>query len=261
VSIEWSGWRLVLTFLTTALELAEEYRITKWILALLDNAEINSHDSKKNSSTKHIASPPPFFSLGSGPSLSPPPSVTSSSRRIRSLRSASPSKIASPTKRATATPRKRAGKAASATSAKEANANLQQALNAAVPASEPVVKVDVTQDVETNGDIETQTTKVRVELPADSKEFPLPETTEEMIAKAKEMVEAAQKMEGGSASSKKRKADKITAEDDEAESSAGPVTKRSKTLEETIQRERVKTKALFGLSVTLAFGALVPYFF
>ena len=118
------------------------------------------------------------------------------------------------------------------------------------PSDGEKVKVEVDSTVEVNGDVETKHTTVKVELPPDSPDFPLPESTQEMIAKAKEMVEEARKLEAGMSAKKtnKRKAEEDDEDDDK------PKSKKTKGLEEALKREKVKTKALIGLSATLAIG-------
>ena len=128
-------------------------------------------------------------------------------------------------------------------------------------AQEENVKVNFesTVDVDTAGDLETTRTNVFVEMPANTPELPLPEDTETMIATAKKMVEEATKLQEetsgnptSSKSSKKRKAAEEEDEDAEAEAASGQPTKRAKTLEHTLRRERVRNRALFGVTATLA---------
>ncbi|RAL65607.1 hypothetical protein DID88_005279 [Monilinia fructigena] len=109
-------------------------------------------------------------------------------------------------------------------------------------ASEPAVKVKVNTDVEVNGNVETTHTHVQVEMPAGFPDLPLPEDTEAMIAKAKEMVEAAADLE-----------------EEEEESLEAPAKKVKVAAD--LKKERVKTRALIGLSATLAIGAMIPYVF
>ena len=245
-----------------ALELAEEYQITPWIKALLDNEPIEVNPAK-DSSPKTITPPPKF--LLPQEALAPPTPATA---RGRARRSASPSKTASP-KKAFATPRKpKTPKAGSTDShTKSANKSLQDSLKEAVtkvesetsvPNGEPVVRVNVDKDVQVSGNIETTHTHVEVEMPAGSPELPLPEDTEGMIAKAKEMVEAAAKAETAAGPSKpkklKRKAvEGADEEDKEGSSEAGPVVKKAK-VETDLRKERIKTRTLIGISATLAVG-------
>jgi hypothetical protein len=183
----------------------------------------------------------------------------------------SPSKTATPHKKL-ASPRKRTSKATNAANAANeadalaASATLQEALNKAASAAfSPVhkaedgqqsegekAKVELDSTVEVNGNVETKHTTVKVELPAGSPDFPLPESTQEMIAKAKEMVEEARKLEADLSAKKssKRKAE----EDEEGDDEDKPKSKKTKGLEDALKREKVKTKALIGLSATLAIG-------
>ena len=195
----------------------------------------------------------------------------------RPRRSASPSKIASP-KKTTGTTRTRKSKAGSVEpSIKASSKNLQQALKTAAESEEatpeakeevedevkdeikdePKVRVNVDTDVVVNGDIETTHTHVEVEMPAGLPELPLPEDTTAMIAKAKEMVEAALKVQndGNLTVSKKskRKAEEVE-EDEENEEETLVVAKRPKIEVAQLKKERVKTRTLLGISATLVLG-------
>lgn len=252
-----------------ALELAKEYGILPWIEALLDNAPIEVNQTK-DQSPKSIQSPPTF--LLPNEALTAP----SSSVRGRPRRSVSPSKIASPKKTAGSTRSRKSTKAPSEEpSATAASKKLQKALKAAAAADtetltsekqepdvkeEPVVRVNVDTDVEVKGDVETTHTHVEVEIPAGSPELPLPEDTEAMIAKAKEMVEAATKSTSGESSKKlKRKAEEIEDEEEAAEGAVIAVPAKKVKVESELKKERVKTRALIGLSATLAIGYVVSF--
>lgn len=250
-----------------ALELAKEYGILIWIEALLDNTPIEVNQTK-DQSPKSIQSPPPFLAPHEA-LAAPTPS------RGRPRRSVSPSKIASPKKTAGSTRSRKAKAPSEEPSARVANKNLQKALKEAAEDAEvdekeepqeekeesevkeeAVVRVNVDTEVEVKGDIETTHTHVEVEMPAGLPELPLPEDTEAMIAKAKEMVEAAMTGTNGEISKSKkskRKAEEI--EDDEvAEAEAeGPAPKKAK-VESELKKEKVKTRALIGISATLAIG-------
>ncbi|KAI1468835.1 DNA-binding domain of Mlu1-box binding protein MBP1 [Daldinia caldariorum] len=276
-----------------ALALAEEYRITPWICALLDPADI-AITNAPDSPPKRIAAPPKFEApLPTQPVLAPP-TPSSLPRNTRSRRSASPTK-----KRAIASPRKRAARASASRSTPEVppvkeeaepvingvKTDEETASTAATEEisiktiekeppvvfapveEEPKVQIKVGQEVEFHGSVETTQTAVEVEIPVS--EEPNAEEAARMIEEAKEMVriaaaEAATSSEANNNKSK-RKADEIAVddeeeqdEDDEAEVSEEPRSKKVKT-EVQLRKERVRNRALVGLSATLAVGALIPY--
>ncbi|KAK5241061.1 hypothetical protein LTR16_009809 [Cryomyces antarcticus] len=103
-------------------------------------------------------------------------------------------------------------------------------------------------------------------MPPNHPDLPLPNDTEGMIAKAKEMVEEANRLQGTSSSSKrssKRKAEELE-EDDEADAASELQPSKRVRIEEMkdeLKIEKVKSRALLGFTVTLAIGALIPYVF
>jgi hypothetical protein len=236
-----------------ALQLSEEYQILPWIKALLDNAPIEVNPTK-DASPKTISSPPAFL-LPQESLAAPTPS------RGRPRRSASPSKIASPKKTAASTRARKTSSKSETTesSSKLASKNLQDALKSAAGdkddkpevKEEAVVRVNVDTDVEVKGDSEITHTHVKVEMPAGSPELPLPEDTEAMIATAKQMVEAAVKANGVGPSKKRKSGD---ADEDDEEGAEAVVPAKKVKVETELKKERVKTRALIGLSATLAVG-------
>lgn len=157
------------------------------------------------------------------------------------------------------------------------------------PLDEKTIRISVTQDVITgDDDVDTTRTNLKVELPADAPDLTLPTDTEAMVEKAAAMIESAKELPEGttevsvspkarkSAKSHKRKASSL--EDDavrgpeeivqeiahgEATSLAtgevemhGRATKRTRIMvpAEEYRREKVKRRALMGLSGALAVG-------
>lgn len=220
--------------------------------------------------------------------LSPPPTL---SKRGRGARASSPTKAtpgrvkASPRKRQT-----KKEKEANNALASAASASLQSALDDAIsvaeatPAPESVVaeeeivvesesvrvngteaetqeqpiladdskvRIEVEQEVEINGDTEVTHTNVTVEMPAGLPELPLPEDTEAMLEKARQMVEEARTLESSPRQTRKRKVEEAEPTDVDAELPVQPA-KRAKVLEEKYKRERVRTRAVFGVAASLA---------
>ncbi|GFG20833.1 hypothetical protein IFM61606_00819 [Aspergillus udagawae] len=285
-----------------ALELAKEYQMYDWVRALLDPAEIPQTPKKQ-------ITPPPKFEL---PPIEAPTQLSAPSQRTRRGRSASPSKRAttSPRKpRKTRAAKEASAEEASAASASlqdaldmtastadagSANGTVEPSVEeyveekvvttkptlrkrvAAIPeedeAEEEKVKIDVKTTADTVDDVRTTQTTISVEMPVSLPETPSAEDTEKMIAKAKEMVEEAIKVqategEQPEASSpkgaKKRKTDVLSEdeEDDETRAASALRAKRAKVLEEKLKRERVRNRALVGVTAVFALAASIPYFF
>ncbi|KAI8632455.1 DNA-binding domain of Mlu1-box binding protein MBP1 [Xylariaceae sp. FL1651] len=270
-----------------ALSLAEEYGVVPWISALLDPAEI-AVTNAPDSPPKKISAPPKFdFAVLTQPTLAPP-TPSSIPRSTRGRRSASPSK-----KRAIISPRKRSTKVSASQTGStevvpvqeetelETNGTKTEDTASIAPAEdiviktvekepeivfaptdeEPKIHIKVGQEVQFNAGVETTHTAVEVELPiADGP--PSAEEAAQMIEKARDMVmaaaaETADITESPSENNKgKRKADEIaTEEEDEqpSETSGEPRSKKVKT-EVQLRKERVRNRALVGLSATLAVG-------
>lgn len=273
-----------------AMALAEEYGIAPWISALLDPAEIpvtNAPDSPP----KKITAPPKFDLAGLTQPTLTPPTPSSLPRSTRSRRSASPSKkraIASPRKRSTKASVSRTSPA-EATPAQEETEPKTNGTKTEDPIStapteditmktaekepevvfapieeEPKIHIKVGQEVQFSAGVETTHTAVEVELPILDGP-PSAEEATQMIEKAKEMVAAAaaeyaeptQIDESPSEGSKgKRKADEIAADEEDeelSEPSEEPRSKKAKT-EVQLRKQRVRNRALVGLSATLAVG-------
>ncbi|RPB19558.1 hypothetical protein L211DRAFT_842463 [Terfezia boudieri ATCC MYA-4762] len=272
-----------------ALILAEEYGMTIWIEALLDNQPVSPSDRKRN-----IQAPPPFYKDGVVPppvttsDLAPPPllATANTSARRRSTRSASPAKrIQSPRKvrlskasaiakehplkseplvlnglRSNSVEEEEGAVAATATvtTTEETVATTETTFQEIAAKKEPIVKVEIDNVHQTNGDVDVEKTRVKVEYPHDDAMFhPIPENTEDMMAKAKAMVEESRRLDGD-LPTKKRKAEEDESTEDDL--IAAPQVKRSRVLEEQLKQEKLKTKALIGLSIGLTLTALIPHF-
>ncbi|KAL9610815.1 MAG: hypothetical protein Q9167_004515 [Letrouitia subvulpina] len=242
------------------IELASEYDMATWVAALIDGAVI----SKGSDDRTNSISPPPKYTLTMNDKTHLPPPT---SRASTPARSRGRPRASSPTKSETqGSPRKKRGaketKAQSAKTAKEVSATLQDTLEtaASVADAESVdgekVKVEVDTAVQVNGETETTTTNVKVEMPAGSAQLPLPEDPDEMVRQARKMVEEANKLEGNSSKSvKKRKAQALEEEesDEEADRQLQPA-KKARLAEQELKKERVRNRALIGVAATVAIG-------
>lgn len=213
-----------------ALALAEEYRITVWIRALLDNTPIFSN-ANVDSPVPRITAPPKFepspvkLAAPASPTTLVPPTPTRRSRR-----SVSPAKsTTSTTKRATASPRKRTTKATkAAAAAAAAAAEAEQQAQAQANGSDVVMKStefepQVTLEQKPDGNLSVQvneeTTKTaedgsgvstkqhtttEVEVPAAAVTAGQPPSAEEiakMIDSAKSMVKDQKEQQAAAAES------------------------------------------------------------
>lgn len=235
-----------------------------WIVALLDPEPIEKGVKDKD---KHDIATPPRFVVPRDGMVLPAQGVASMRTRGRELRSQSPTKIATPPRKI-ASPRKsrttRSSNKSDGTSGASSalHKQLQNGIEGSLE-SESVngdtVTVEVDETVEKGNDTEIVHTTVKVEVPHNHPEVLLPESAEEMIAQARQMVEEANKLEGNRVNgvkALKRNADELADDDDEVSLEVQPV-KKARILQEELKKERVKTKALIGLSVTMAIG-LVP---
>lgn len=264
-----------------------------WVRALLDPTDI----FQSPSSAKKQITPPPRYDL---PPIEAPVQLSAVATRTRRGRSASPSKRAASPRKARTTRATKETSAASTSAANASlqssldadagsvNGTVEQSVEVdeeetkpadveektqATPKSkklavadtveeeeeEEKVKVDVEESKEKKAD--TKQTTVSVEMPVSLPEAPSAEDTEQMISKAKEMVQDAigketeEKDETATKTSlrgaKKRKTDELS-EDEEDEEAKSMRVKRAKVLEETLKRERVRNRALVGVTAAFA---------
>ena len=254
------GAQMPLLTTVAALELAEEYGITAWVLALLDPAPVIPANEDKE-----VASPPKFvFTAGDKDKMAAVPALSPVKGRGRP-KAGSPAKLAAGGKQSS--PRKRNTKAvkeANAAAARQASENLQAVLDTTAPSvtestadSEQVedekVVVNIKSAVEVKGDVETTHTNVQIKMPAGAPDLPLPESTEDMITKAKQMVEEATKLDGEASAAKKGKRKAEAVEEEEEAAKEFQVAKRPK-LEQEVRKQRVRNRALFGVAASLAIG-------
>ena len=250
----------------TALELADQYGILAWIEALLDPTPIQAASDDR---TANSISPPPKFTFTAGekaslrqPNGTPATGARAATPKSRGRpRASSPEKKASSPQKSTKKRPTKAQKEANAVAAREASVSLQASLNDAASVAdgegenEDTAKIDVESKVETRGDVTTETTNVTFEMPKGARELPLPESPEQMMEKAKQMVQEVKRMEGeGGPSRSKRKAEELDEElEGEGDGDSQPA-KRAKLLQQQVRREKVRNRALMGVAATLVNG-------
>ena len=175
-------------------------------------------------------------------------------------RAGSPVKAASPAKSNKKPRATKASKEADAATARQASEALQSALDDAQSTTGTdvvdgdTVKVEVESNVEVKGDVEKTTTNVKIEMPAGSKDMPMPDNPEEMIAEAKKMVQEAMKIDGENSSSvPKRKAVEMDESDEAGDNELRPA-KEARIARQELKREKVRNRAMLGVAATLAIG-------
>ena len=192
-------------------------------------------------------------------SKSPTPKKTGGRKSVRGARSESP--VKKTPARKIATPRK------PRTNKRKADAEDEAAADAVngEPSAQAQADEKVTVEIETaahptaNGEEEIEQTKVNIEMPAGHPELEVPDNAQDMLAQAREMVDEANKLNGTTGTVKgkgKRKAEDIAADEDDVTgtAAAGPETKRAKTVQLELRKERIKRRALTGIAASLAIG-------
>lgn len=121
------------------------------------------------------------------------------------------------------------------------------------------VTVNVESTTEVKDDVETTQTNVTVEMPVTLPDLPPAEDTQAMIAQAQKMVEEANKLQEQDATAessspkaaKKRKSDEVEEEEDENADKPAQPTKKARVLEDKLRKERVRNRALVGVTAAL----------
>ncbi|KAF3908820.1 hypothetical protein ABW21_db0201260 [Orbilia brochopaga] len=119
-------------------------------------------------------------------------------------------------------------------------------------------EVIVETTTETKGDVVVESTHVKVELQPLSDAPLLPESPEEMIAKAKEMVEEAMKDASEPVGMKKRKIEESSPEipDIDALDINSPKKSKRARVMEVLKEEKFQQRALIGIGATVAIGGI-----
>lgn len=258
-----------------------------WVEALLDPAPIEK--GNKDKVNTHIQQPPKFDIENATPAVLP---SHLRSTRARSTRSVSPSKAATPGRKI-ATPRKprttrgaaksdimsleeavesSASKAASAlqhaiangadlddsVASDDVNGEVKENNSNHDEVKEGTVRIEVQETVEHNGNVETTTTNVKIDVPHNHAELNEPEDPAKMIEEAKRMVAEAHKLEAGSSSgiikSSKRKVDEFDDGDDLLDEHRSKAARTAQATEQKLAKEKVTRRAFVGLGVMTAIG-------
>ncbi|OJI96152.1 hypothetical protein ASPVEDRAFT_35495 [Aspergillus versicolor CBS 583.65] len=277
-----------------ALELAAEYKMYDWVRALLDPTDI----IQSPSSAKKQITPPPKFDL---PPIQAPEALAPSSRSRSRRSASPSKKAGTPRKTRQTKAQKEAATAATNEANATLQSALDDSVSNAdgevngevLPSVEEIreevevspvkgkkttaktkrnaareedeedkVKIDIKSDASEGTGVQTAQTTISVEMPISLPEAPSAEETQEMIAQAKEMVKEAVKGPAeSSAAAKKRGADEAELSEEEDDETKKLRTKRAKVLEEKLKRERVRNRALVGVTAAFALAASIPYFF
>jgi hypothetical protein len=124
-----------------------------------------------------------------------------------------------------------------------------------------VMRIEVHEKDELNGENEMKDTKVTIDVPADHPELPTPEDPAKLIEEARKMVEAARKLEGDAATSSKskskRKAEELVDEDDvdgAIEERPAKQARLATALEQQAKKDRVLQKTFIGVTAMAVLG-------
>lgn len=251
---------------TDALALADDYGMRLWIEALLDN---DTAPAPRRRSTRSVS---PSKRLGSTPRKTRAKAAKDSplKKEVAPIAEA----MEEETEVVTLTTTEKTTLTSTETTPVLTNGNGIETSLTTPAKGEPTIKLRVDQESEEKGDVTVARNSVKLELasgelelPAGKITVPIVETAQEMIAKAKEMVAEAQRLDSGSdvipvnGVGRKRKAEDVECAEEvgAGEESGYRHVKRSKVLEEELKREKVKNKALIGLTAVLAIGAIFPY--
>jgi hypothetical protein len=221
-----------------------------WLIALLDPSPIELGTKDKGS---NIATPP-AFKITEKDKMFPTPHLAASRSR-RELRSASPSKSNTPRK--IASPRKRRAKGSKTAESQLENGTASLEPTPSVTSEQPEkheddvvrVEVDETTEKSKNG-AETTHTTVTIQMPAGNSDLVLPDSVEGVLETSHEIVEEARKLEKSKGT--KRKAEDEVEEAGPSSTTALQPAKKQRLLEERLKSERVKTRALVGITTTIA---------
>ncbi|KAJ5313550.1 uncharacterized protein N7443_000434 [Penicillium atrosanguineum] len=128
-------------------------------------------------------------------------------------------------------------------------------------AKEKETEVEVNETTEATPKGKTSLTTISDDMPVSLADIPSP-SVKDMLAEAKEMVASATKGQSeGSSSAKMTKKRKPEEDDEETAAESAQRVKKAKVLEDKLKRERVRNRALFGVSAAFALAASIPYFF
>lgn len=169
-------------------------------------------------------------------------------RGARSMRSESPSK-AKATPRKIATPRR--PRRTRGTTAEPEEPVVPETNGTSAPKDTVRLEVETTTGV--NGE---EDTKLKVEMPTNHPDLKIPDNTEDMLEKARQMVAEARKIDGTITREKgKRKVDEAIDEEDEIEAEAASrAAGRVRPNEVELRKEKIRRRALTGIVATLAAG-------
>lgn len=243
----------------TALDLADEYGIRHWIKALLDPEPIihGTSDPKKT-----IKSPPPFHMTETTNGAKTPGGGRRTTRGARSMRSESPSK-AKATPRKIATPRRPRRTRGTTAEPEEpvvvapvepvngTTASPKTTVNGTTAPPKDTVRLEVETTTGANGE---EDVKLKVEMPSNHPNLDIPDNTDEMLEKARQMVAEARKIDGTITREKgKRKIEEVVEKEDEIEAEAASrAAARARPVEVELRKEKIRRRALTGIAATLA---------